>query len=190
MARRAGVWLWRWRRNPLRRTSDVVEAWILLVAWVLAVAGGVLAGVLTAGAMQQAADRVRADTHSVPAMVTQEATRGAVRPVGSVLGWGTVRWTDADGSAHTGRTRVPVSATPGDHVTVWANGQGTLTPPPASAADIAFQTTLGGLWAGTTTAGVVIGGAKLARIRLDRRRFTQWDEEWARVDTPWGWKTG
>ncbi|MFF9125586.1 hypothetical protein ACF09J_20170 [Streptomyces sp. NPDC014889] len=190
MTRRAGVRLWRWRRNPLRRTSDVVEAWILLVAWVLAVACGVLAGVLTAGAMQQAAERVRAGTRSVPAVVTQEATRGAVRPVGGALGWGTVRWTDANGSAHTSRTRVPVSATPGDHVTVWTNGQGTLVPPPASSADIAFQTTLAGLWAGTTSAGVVIGGAKLARTRLDRRRFAQWDDEWARVDTPWGWKTG
>ncbi|MFB7114934.1 hypothetical protein [Streptomyces sp. NPDC056291] len=190
MTRRAGVWLWRWRRNPLRRTSDVVEAWILLVAWVLAVAGGVLAGVLTAGAMQRAADRVRAETRPVPAVVTQEAARGGIRPVSSSLGWGTVHWTDADGSAHTGRTRVPVSATPGAHVTVWTNGQGTLVPPPASRADIAFQTTLGGLWAGSTTVGVVFGGAKLARTRLDRRRFAQWDEEWARADTPWGWKTG
>ncbi|MFI9601373.1 hypothetical protein ACIHCX_16055 [Streptomyces sp. NPDC052043] len=190
MTRRAGLWLWRWRRNPLRRTSDLVEAWILLVAWVLAVVGGVLAGVVTAGALQRAADRVRAESRPVSAVVTQDAAHGSVRPAGGALGWGTVRWTDADGSARTGRTRVPVSATPGAHVTVWTNGRGVLIPPPASSADIAFQTALGGLWAGTTTVGVVIGGAKLARARLDRRRFARWDEEWARADTPWGWKTG
>ncbi|MEU2879366.1 hypothetical protein ABZ651_24505, partial [Streptomyces sp. NPDC007070] len=39
VTRRAGVRWWRWRRNPLRRTSDVVEAWLLLVAWTLAVLG-------------------------------------------------------------------------------------------------------------------------------------------------------
>ncbi|MYS43445.1 hypothetical protein GTY23_19820, partial [Streptomyces sp. SID5998] len=59
VTRRAGVRWWRWRRNPLRRTSDVVEAWILLVAWTLAVLGGLVAGLLTAGAVQQSADRVR-----------------------------------------------------------------------------------------------------------------------------------
>ncbi|MGX4693925.1 Rv1733c family protein [Streptomyces sp. JNUCC 63] len=190
MTRRTGVWLWRWRRNPLRRTSDAVEAWILLVAWILAVAGGVLAGVLTAGAMQRSADRVRAETRPLPAVLTQDATHGATRPTSGALMWGTVRWTGPDGSVHTGRTRVPASATPGTHVTVWTNGHGVLTSPPASRADSAFQSTLGGLWAGTAAAGVVIGGAKLVRSRLDRRRFDQWDKEWARVDTPWGWKTG
>jgi hypothetical protein len=184
------VWLWRWRRNPLRRTSDVVEAWILLVAWVLAVAGGVLAGVLTVGAMQQSAARARAHSRPVPAVLTQQAAQGAARSAGSTLMWGTVRWTDPDGAVHTGRTRVPVSATPGSHVTVWTNGQGALIPPPPSSADSAFQSALGGLWAGTATVGLVIGGAKLVRGRLDHRRFDQWDKEWARVDTPWGWKTG
>lgn len=32
--------LWRWRRNPLRRREDVLEAWILLIVWlVVALAG-------------------------------------------------------------------------------------------------------------------------------------------------------
>lgn len=188
MTRRAGDRLWRWRRNPLRRTSDVVEAWILLAAWVLAVVGGLVAGLLTAGVMEQSAARIRAQSHSVSAVLTQEASPGAARPTGSALVWGTVRWTDRDGTTHTDRARVPVTADPGAHVTVWTNGHGALTSPPASSADVAFQSVLGGLWAGTATVGLVIGGAKLARARLDRRRFDQWAEEWARVDT--GRKTG
>ena len=43
---RAG--LWRLRRNPLRRGSDLVEAWVLLVACVLAVVGGALVGATAA----------------------------------------------------------------------------------------------------------------------------------------------
>ncbi|MFI1165547.1 hypothetical protein ACH4UM_18520 [Streptomyces sp. NPDC020801] len=190
MTRRAGVWLWRWRRNPLRRTSDVVEAWILLVAWTLAVACGLLAGLLTGSAMQQGAERVRAQSRPVSAALTQEATQGAAGPSSSALVWGTVRWTDPDGSAHTGRTRVPTTARSGAQVTVWTNGHGTLTSPPVSPADTAFQSVLGGLWAGSATMGLVIGGAKLVRARLDHRRFDQWADEWARVDTRWGRKTG
>ncbi|MFF8594251.1 hypothetical protein ACF061_22910 [Streptomyces sp. NPDC015220] len=190
MTRRAGMWLWRWRRNPLRRTSDVVEAWILLVAWVLAVVGGLVAGLLTAGAMQQSAQRDRAQIHPVSAVLVRDPAPGAARPTGSALVWGMVRWTDPDGSVRTGRTRVPADAAPGAPVTVWTNGRGALTSPPPSPADTAFQTVLGGLWAGTATVGLVVGGAKLARNRLDRRRFDQWAEEWARVDTWWGRKTG
>ncbi|MGV9343672.1 Rv1733c family protein [Streptomyces spiralis] len=190
VTRRAGVWLWRWRRSPLRRTSDVVEAWILLVAWALALAGGLLAGVLTASAMQQSAQRVREQSRPVSAVLTHEAAQGSARPTSSALAWGTVRWSEPDGSTHTDRARVPASATPGSHVTVWTNGHGMLTSPPASTADTAFQSGLGGLWAGAATAGLVIGGAKLIQSRLDRRRFDQWAEEWARVDTWWGRKTG
>ena len=190
MTRRAGVWLWRWRRNPLRRTSDVVEAWVLLVAWILALVGGLVAGVLTASAMQASAERVRAQSHPVQAVLTQDPTHGSARPTSSALVWGTVRWTDRDGSTHTGRTRVPASAVPGSPLTVWSNGRGGLTPPPASAADAAFQSFLGGLWASAASAGLVIGGAKLVQTRLDRRRFDQWAEEWARVDARWGRKTG
>ncbi|MET8244245.1 hypothetical protein ABZV31_07305 [Streptomyces sp. NPDC005202] len=190
MTRRAGVWLWRWRRNPLRRTSDVVEAWVLLVASVLAVLGGLLAGLLTAGAMQQSADRVRAQSRQVSAVLTQEPTHGTARPTSSALVWGTVRWTDPDGSTHTGRARVPAAATPDSRVTVWTDGHGKLTSQPASRADAAFQSALGGIWAGTATVGAVLGGAKLVRAGLDHRRMDQWAEEWARVDTRWGRKTG
>ncbi|MER6982908.1 hypothetical protein ABT317_39585 [Streptomyces carpinensis] len=167
-----------------------MEAWILLVAWVLALAGGLLAGLVTAGAMQQSAQHVRERSRPVSAVLKPGTTQADARPTSGAVVWGTVRWSEPDGSTHTGRTRVPATATPGSHVTVWTDGHGTLMPPPASAADTAFQSVLGGLWAGTATVGLVIGGAKLVQSRLDRRRFDQWAEEWARVDTRWGRKTG
>ncbi|MDF3299316.1 Rv1733c family protein [Streptomyces tropicalis] len=190
MTRRTGVWLWRWRSNPLRRTSDVVEAWLLLAACVLAVAGGLLSAVLTSGVMQRSADRVRAESRPMAAELTAEATHGPARPSSAALVWGTVRWTDRDGTAHTGRARVPAAARPGNQVTVWTNGRGRLTSPPASAADATFQAALGGLWAGTAAVGAVLGGVKLVRGRLDRHRMAQWAEEWALVDSQWGRKTG
>ncbi|MFB7599698.1 hypothetical protein [Streptomyces sp. NPDC056160] len=190
MTRRAGVWLWRWRRSPLRRTSDVVEAWILLAAWVLAVVGALVAGLLTAGAMQQTAEHTRARSHPMTAVLVQDGPQGNARPAGGALVWGTVHWAEPDGTGHTNRARVPATATPGSRITVWTNGHGALTSPPASAADTAFQSVLGGLWAGTATVGLVAGGAKLAQSRLDRHRFDQWADEWARMDTRWGRTTG
>ena len=32
---RTTTWLWRRRRNPLRRRTDVVEAWVVLALWVV-----------------------------------------------------------------------------------------------------------------------------------------------------------
>ncbi|MGW3728091.1 Rv1733c family protein, partial [Streptomyces sp. NPDC000851] len=39
---------WRWRRNPLRRRSDVVEAWTALAVAVLLLLGAPLAGAVAA----------------------------------------------------------------------------------------------------------------------------------------------
>ncbi|MET9934387.1 hypothetical protein [Streptomyces sp. NPDC006324] len=44
---RAALGVWRWRRNPLRRTTDLVEAWIALVAVVLLCVAAPLAGLRT-----------------------------------------------------------------------------------------------------------------------------------------------
>jgi hypothetical protein len=36
----------------------------------------------------------------------------------------------------------------------------------------------------------LIGGARAARGRLERRRTQEWAEGWQRVDTRWGHTTG
>ena len=191
MTRRAGVWLWRWRRNPLRRRCDLVEAWVLLAAWIIALAGGLLAGLLTAGSMQESSDLARAEGRQVTAVLIRDPEhRATVHLEDGTLTWGTVRWTAADGSTHTGRTRVSATAHAGSRMTVWTDRHGALTPRPPSRTDAALQSALGGFWAGAATAGVVMGGAWLVRARLDHRRMDQWAEEWAQAATRWGRKTG
>ncbi|WP_326655567.1 MULTISPECIES: hypothetical protein [unclassified Streptomyces] len=79
--KRARVWGWRWRRNPLRRRSDAVEAWIVLVTWVLALIGGAVAGGVAAYCVDQAIERERAGRQAVPAVLVSDApdrTRGTV----------------------------------------------------------------------------------------------------------------
>jgi len=56
---RAVTGLWRWRRNPLCRATDLAEAWVALVALVLiavvAPVTGALVGAAADGSLQQAA---------------------------------------------------------------------------------------------------------------------------------------
>ncbi|MDQ1034468.1 hypothetical protein QFZ75_000884 [Streptomyces sp. V3I8] len=47
-ARRTRVPGRRWREDPLRRHSDVAEAWVVLVTWVLATVGAIAAGAASA----------------------------------------------------------------------------------------------------------------------------------------------
>ncbi|MYW21330.1 hypothetical protein GT039_38670, partial [Streptomyces sp. SID2955] len=55
------VWLWRWRRNPLKRRADVVEAWVVLGACLLTVLAGVLAGLTATGSVEHGLARERAE---------------------------------------------------------------------------------------------------------------------------------
>ncbi|MER6530617.1 hypothetical protein [Streptomyces sp. NPDC001508] len=182
---------WRWRRNPLRRRSDVIEAWLVLTAWVIALVGGALAGLLAASTVAGNLAQQRTERHPVAAVVTQDAPTG---PSAQTLDgghiWAPVRWQSPDGSTHLARTEVPPGAPQGTRVTVWTDAHGKLTAKPLSSGDATFQAAWTGVLVAVATAGSVAGCAQFARSRLEHRRMEQWAEEWERVDTRWGGKTG
>ncbi|MFF4509142.1 hypothetical protein [Streptomyces sp. NPDC001401] len=183
---RTKVGLWRWRRNPLRRGSDLAEAWILL-----ALTGALLAGVAAADGVQRVLDRQHVERHPVSASLVEDAA--GVHATSTAYGdrvWATVRWRAPDGSARTGQARVPVDAPAGARVMVWTDERGALTSKPASRGEVAVQAAMVGSLAAVGAGGVVLAGARLARGCLDRRRMRQWDVEWERVDTRRGGKTG
>ncbi|WP_333778263.1 Rv1733c family protein [Streptomyces sp. IBSBF 3136] len=181
------VRLWRWRRNPLRRHSDVVEAWIVLVTWILAVLAGVLAGQAAAGSMDAAFSARRAQVHTVSAVLTDGAARTPTSGSGYDDGrvWAPVRWTSGNGAVHTGRAKVFPGAPAGSTVTVWANGGGRLVSAPATPAEAMLQTVLAGVLVAQAAGTVVWVGGRLVRARLVRRRMTEWGEEWKRVGPEW-----
>ncbi|WP_369250278.1 hypothetical protein [Streptomyces sp. R41] len=182
-----GVWMWRWRRNPLRRRSDVVEAWIVLVAWVLAAVGSVLAGVTTADAVEQSLDRQRLERHAVTAVLAEDAAgKGSARFVDDDRVWVTVRWTAPDGSARTGQTKVPRDTAAGSPAIVWTDRQGRLTSKPLSPSEANFQATWAGTLAAICAGSAAIGSAQLVRGRLERRRMEEWAAEWQRFGGRWG----
>lgn len=183
------VWLWRWRRNPLKRRADVVEAWVALVAWLLTVVAGVLAGLAAARSVEDGLARERADWRPVVARVVTPVR--ASPPVHGHASsgervWAGVRWTVADGSAHTAQLRVEPGSKAGTPVTVWTDPQGRLVSRPTSASEAVFRGTLIGVLVGVSAAAVPLVGGLALRGRLERRRMEAWDTEWSRLGPQWG----
>ncbi|MEU7359908.1 MULTISPECIES: Rv1733c family protein [Streptomyces] len=184
------VWLWRWRRNPLKRRADVVEAWVVLGACLLTVLAGVLAGLAAAGSVEHGLARERATWRpTVARVVAQVPGKSPAHSSHASAGeriWAEVRWTVSDGSAHTGRTRVEPGSKPGTPVTVWTDPRGHLVSRPATASEAAFRSTLIGLLVGASTAAVPFVAGLAVRSRLEHRRMEAWDAEWARLGPQWG----
>lgn len=67
------VRLWRWRRNPLRRRSDVVEAWVIVVGWVFALVCGLLVGLVAADAVERDTEGQREERRQVSAVLVEDA---------------------------------------------------------------------------------------------------------------------
>lgn len=187
------VWLWRWRRNPLKRRADTMEAWVLLGAWLFTFLAGVLAGLAAARSVEDGLARERVEWQPVMARVVEKAP-GAAGPQTDSSGgervWARVGWTVADGSAHLGQARVAAGSKVGTPVTVWTDLRGHLVTRPATASEAHFRSALIGGMVGLSAAAVPFVAGLVARGRLERRRMDRWDAEWARLGPQWGRTTG
>ncbi|MEU4654602.1 hypothetical protein AB0G32_11725 [Streptomyces sp. NPDC023723] len=182
--------LWRWRRNPMRRPVDVVEAWIVLVTWVVIAVGGTVTGLVTAEFADGVFDRQRAERQAVHAVVLTDVSKSTSAADGTHRATAGVRWTAPDGTTRTGRTLVPTGARSGSTVTLWQDPQGTLVPQPADPAEAAVEAALFGMGAALALSGGIGGASALARCRLERWRLGMWDKEWRVVGPRWSERTG
>ncbi|WP_324785039.1 hypothetical protein [Streptomyces sp. H51] len=186
------VWLWRWRRNPLRRRADVVEAWAVLGTWALTVLAGVLAGLTATGSVEDGLARERAEWRPVVARLAEKAPGAAPAHPGAANPeqvWGKARWTAPDGSVHTGRVRVRPGSAAGGTVGVWTDAQGRLVAEPATVSQARLRASLIGTLVGVSAAMAPLACGRVLRGRLERRRLDRWDAEWARFGPLWGRKT-
>ncbi|GHH10754.1 Rv1733c family protein [Streptomyces lanatus] len=181
------VWLWRWRRNPLRRRADAVETWVLLAAWLLTVLAGVLAGLTTARTVEQDMARERVEWRPVVALLAEQAPGTAASGTASSdQVWAKVRWSARDGSTHTGQARVHPGSGVATPVTVWTDPQGRMVTEPATPSEARTRAGLVGGIAGACAASVPFVAGRALRRRLESRRIDQWGYEWARVGPLWG----
>ncbi|MGW7386825.1 Rv1733c family protein [Streptomyces sp. NPDC054794] len=188
--RRTRVPLWRWRSNPIRRRDDVLEAWLLLVIWVLIAVGGTAAGVVTSHAADQVFAQQRAERIPVPAVLLDDVPRTATSEMGRDLASARVGWTKSDGSTHSGMTLVTTGKKAGSTVRIWIDAQGKLSTQPPTPTKSAAEAGLFGASAALALSGVVFGIGSVGRWWLNRRRIEQWDREWTLVGPQWGHKTG
>ncbi|MFG2264261.1 hypothetical protein [Streptomyces sp. NPDC048720] len=182
--------LWRWRRNPLRRRTDVLEAWFLLAVWALVVVGGTLVGLVTARAAGQSFDRQRTERTQVRAVLLTDAPRTAVAGTGGDLTSARVRWTAPDGTRHSDSTLVPGGLRAGSTAEIWLDAWGRPSSAPLTSGEASAESALLGVSAGLALTGAAFGVRCAGRWWLDRRRIEEWDREWALLGPRWGHKTG
>jgi len=198
--RRGGLrrFAWRWRRSPLRRRTDVVEAWLGLVTVLLLCAVPLLgwwAGQSVDRTLQRAVRAQRAERTLVTAQrVAQEpashgpsgAGAGAAAAETDARRAERLRWTAPDGSSHTGKVPVDLEVWAGDRVRLWTDREGALVPPPLDSATATTHSVLAGIASGASAAALLLISRRLLLWRLMRRRLDVWEREWARVGQDWG----
>ncbi|MER7481227.1 hypothetical protein ABTX60_26905 [Streptomyces sp. NPDC126510] len=192
--------LWRWRRNPLCRATDLAEAWVALAALLLILLVAPVAGSLVGGSAQDALQRsVRAQhdaRHLVTATVVRKLDRSPLDSDPETSSGRDLRnrvladWTAPDGTAHQG----PVLAglkdpQQGDRFRIWTDRHGRMVPRPLDSATASTHALLAGVGTALATGGLIEGCRRLIVWRMARRRYARWDQAWDRAGPDWG-RTG
>ncbi|MFE9371211.1 hypothetical protein ACFYM2_15765 [Streptomyces sp. NPDC006711] len=197
---RAVVGVWRWRHNPLRRASDVVEAWLALVALVLMVcaapAVGALCGARTDTTLRGTVAEQRLHRHATSAVVVRRAGRQAplTGPDGTTDRVARAKvvanWRAYDGSSHSGTLAAPLSSPgAGAAFAIWTDDHGRPVPRPMPLAAARTHAVFAGICAAATAAALIEALRRLTVWRLIRRRYARLDRAWARYGPDWG-RTG
>ncbi|MEV2189445.1 hypothetical protein AB0I02_00380 [Streptomyces phaeochromogenes] len=192
--------LWRWRHNPLRRTTDLAEAWLALGALLLILVAAPLAGVLIGGlaqdALQQSVREQRLDRHPVVAIVVKKADRTPLDPDPETSSGRDSHtrviadWTAPDGTPRRDTVMAALNSPQrGDHFTVWTDLHGRTVGRPLDTATAATHAVLAGFGTAVACAGLVEGARRLVVWRMVRRRYDRLDQAWSQAGPDWG-RTG
>ncbi|MET9429375.1 MULTISPECIES: hypothetical protein [unclassified Streptomyces] len=193
--------LWRWRHNPLRRATDLAEAWTafaaLLLICLVAPAVGWVSGAATESALQRTARIQHEHRHPVTAQATgpargreaesRDPEASAEHRLREPLA---ARWTAPDGTVRTGVVTVARhSVEPGDTFRLWTDDRGRPVDRPMDADTVRDHAVLAGIGVAVGFAGLVEVARRVVVGQLTRRRYARLDQEWARAGPDWG-RTG
>ncbi|MGW6983227.1 Rv1733c family protein [Streptomyces sp. NPDC054932] len=196
---RTAMGVWRWRRNPLRRPTDLFEAWVafaaLVCVLVVAPAVGWVAGLQVDGTLQQAAHEQQQERHLVPAVVLRPAAESAADASADPSAQRTAphrtqivaTWTAPDGSSHQGT--VPAAEEPprpGDRFRIWTDVSGRVVGQPLDPSSAVFHAGMAGLAAAICVATLVETVRRLVVRRLMHQRYIRLDRAWAAAGPDWG----
>ncbi len=175
--------------NPLRRGSDVIEAWLLPAM----IAAFLILGPLVAGAAglwvhadNAAAQRATQSWHQAPAVLLQAAPGPMMSDNGANtwLVWTPARWA-AGGRPRTGNIPAPAGTRAGAAVRVWLDRAGDVQVPPLTAPGARDRVMVGMSLALAAFALLLAGLALLGRRMLDHKRLAGWEAAWLSVGPQW-----
>jgi hypothetical protein len=175
--------------NPLRRRSDLVEAWLLpAVIAVFLIVSPLLVGAASAwvhndNAAAQLAER---SWHRGTAVLLQAVPGPLMSDNGanSWITWTPARWT-ADGRPHVGQVPAAAGSSAGSTVSVWLDRAGNVQAPPLSAVQIRDRVVLAAVVALTALAVFLTAATLIGRRLLDRMRLAGWAADWLSVGPQW-----
>ncbi|MGI5255947.1 Rv1733c family protein [Streptomyces angustmyceticus] len=176
------------RDNPLQRGTDVAQSWMLLITAVLTAVAVPAAGVMAGSALDASSQRQGHDQKSVSAVLTEDSpARIGVDPAGGTGGrvHATVRWTAPDGTTRTGETAVAPGLRAGDRTTAWVDRHGSLLRDPTIPGDALAESVAVGIVAASATGLLFLGANKAGVVLLNRRRYAEWEKDWAESDLRW-----
>jgi hypothetical protein len=187
IARRLG-----WTRNPLRRTSDRIEAWSTAALIVVILSIGPWAAMHAATTAYRHDIKMnayeRAHRFPVQAVLLADATwhvdatdAGQAAPeTVPVL----VSWSWQNGVVKTGTGFAPVGQRSGSTVRIWVDDHGARSVEPAQRSPRTDATVAVALVVCVASAGFA-GIRQIVRWLLDRRRLRSWQAEWRVVERRW-----
>lgn len=169
-------------RHPLVRNSDRLEAWIALIAALVAVLTVPFAAAIgTATHDQQVHISVRQATERHTAAVTVTADSALEARAGGVRFGTPVRWSVGP-TEHTGCLEGADRLKAGDQATLWVNNFGEQVGPPLSRERATMMAIATAALAWLVVVAVLYTVVRAVRWYLDRIRYAEWTREWQTFD--------
>jgi hypothetical protein len=164
-------------RDPLVRTTDRIEALVLVLAVVVS-----LLAVPIAAAVGTAVYDSRRHIYAERAVTrhTLTATVTDVPASQQILRTGTTtvpaRWTAA-GAEHTGAVKAQSTTKPGDPIEIWVDNNGAQAPAPTPTTRAAVEAATGALAIWISVAATAATLSIITRAACDRIRLTGWQHD-------------
>ena len=161
-------------RDPLVRTTDRIQALVL----VLAVVVSLLAAPIAAAVVYDSSRHIYAEQahtrHTVTATVTDVPVSQQILRTGTTTV--SARWTAA-GTEHTGTVKTQSTAKTGDPVEIWVDNTGAQVPAPTPTSRAAVEAATGALVIWICVAAIAATVFTVTRAVCDRIHFTRWQHD-------------
>jgi hypothetical protein len=162
------------RRNPLLRASDRIEALVLALAVLVSLLAVPVAAAVGTAVYDSRRDVYAEQAHTrhvVTATITDDAAAQKISRTNTATMQ--ARWSAA-GAEHTGAVKAPSETKPGDRVAIWVDNNGELTgePTPTTRAAVDAVKAAVAMWASVAAAAAVLFTG--TRAMCDRIRITGW----------------